>query len=67
MYPHYQTYGGFLPHGYDHVLFNIASLQLELNIFLCDQLNSRAEKKNVPSLQLKNQFGSHLSPFCEFF
>jgi len=36
MYPHYQTYGGFLRHGYDHVLFNITLLQLELNIFLCD-------------------------------
>jgi hypothetical protein len=24
-------------------------------------------KMNVPSLQLTNQFGSHLSTFCEFF
>jgi len=22
---------------------------------------------NVPSLQLTNQFGSHLSPLCDFF
>jgi hypothetical protein len=44
MYPHYQTYGGLLPHGYDHLLFNITSLHLNLNIFLCDQLNSLAEK-----------------------
>jgi hypothetical protein len=44
MYPHYQTYGGFLRHGYDHVLFNITLLQLELNIFLSDQLNSKVEK-----------------------
>jgi len=44
MYPHYQTYGGFLSHGHDHVLFNIISLHLELNIFLFDQLNSLAEK-----------------------
>jgi hypothetical protein len=44
MYPHYQTYGEFLPHGYDHVLFNIISLHLKLDIFLCDQLNSLAKK-----------------------